>query len=67
MTEIKELPYHRWPRSYGGWQAGSFIRCEGHDCRWCKSHWTLVDPQTFEDIPTHAPPPSGEGAGELTT
>lgn len=48
---MNELPYHRWPRSYGGWQAGSIIRCEGDDCQWCKANWRLVDPETLEDIP----------------
>jgi hypothetical protein len=46
-----ELPYHRWPRSYGGWQAGSIIRCEGDDCQWCKARWRLVDPKTLKDKP----------------
>lgn len=49
------LPYHRWPRSYGGWQAGSVIRCEGEGCRWCEARWTLVDPYTLEDIPSSEP------------
>lgn len=44
------LPYHRWPRAYGGWQAGSIIECEGVDCQWCRSRWTLVDPNTLEDM-----------------
>lgn len=44
------LPYHRWPRSYGGWQSGSIIRCEGENCQWCKARWTLVDPHTLEDM-----------------
>ena len=48
---MNELPYHRWPRAYGGWQAGSIIRCEGDDCQWCKADWRLVDPETLEDIP----------------
>lgn len=46
-----ELPYHRWPRSYGGWQAGSLIRCEGHDCQWCEARWPLVHPRTLKDMP----------------
>jgi hypothetical protein len=48
--QLTLLPYHRWPRSYGGWQAGSIIRCEGDDCQWCASRWTLVDPLTLEDV-----------------
>lgn len=48
--ETKELPYHRWPRSYGGWQAGSIIRCEGEGCPYCKGKWTLVDPHTLQDM-----------------
>jgi hypothetical protein len=44
-----ELPYHRWPRAYGGWQAGSIIRCEGKDCQWCASRWRLVDNQTLKN------------------
>jgi len=50
-----ELPYHRWPRSYGGWQAGSIIRCEGEDCQWCKARWKLVDPHTLEDVKEQRP------------
>lgn len=34
--------YHRWPRSYGGWQAGSVIQCEGDGCRWCEARWKIV-------------------------
>ena len=49
-TTVGELPYHRWPIFYGGWQAGSYIRCEGSNCEWCASRWTLVDPHTFEEI-----------------
>ena len=49
-TTAEELPYHRWPRSFGGWQAGSIIRCEGDNCQWCRARWTLVDPHTLEDI-----------------
>lgn len=45
-----ELPYHRWPRAFGGWQAGSIIRCDGENCRWCKYGWKLVDPKTLEDM-----------------
>jgi hypothetical protein len=49
LMPVDELPFHRWPKSYGGWQAGSIIRCEGADCQWCKARWTLVDPRTLED------------------
>lgn len=47
----EELPFHRWPRSWGGWQAGSIIRCEGEKCPWCEARWRLVDPHTLEDMP----------------
>lgn len=46
------LPYHRWPRSYGGWMAGALVRCEGEDCQYCKSKFRLVDPATLEDVMT---------------
>lgn len=55
---MSELPFHRWPRSFGGWQAGSIIRCEGgDDCQWCRARWRLVDPLTLEDIPDPPPKP----------
>ena len=49
-SDLRELPYHRWPRSYGGWQAGSIIRCEGDGCRFCAARWNLVDPKTLEEV-----------------
>jgi hypothetical protein len=51
---MDKLPYHRWPRSWGGWQAGSIIRCEGKDCEFCRMRWTLVDPTTFKNIQTQS-------------
>lgn len=45
-----ELPYHRWPRSLGGWQAGSIIRCQGAGCDYCAMRWTLVDNETLEEV-----------------
>lgn len=45
-----DRPYHRWPRSWGGWQGGSIIRCQGTPCDYCKARWTLVDPRTLEDM-----------------
>jgi hypothetical protein len=43
-------PYHRWPKAYGGWQAGSIILCEGENCQWCDAKWRIVDNETLQDV-----------------
>lgn len=48
--------YHRWPRSYGGWQAGSVIQCEGDNCRWCEARWEIVKIWDLSRSETHVPP-----------
>lgn len=60
LMNKSELPYHRWPKSWGGWQAGSIIRCEGEGCQFCQMHWKLVDNETLEDVPDGGKTDGGE-------
>ena len=49
---MSDTIYHRWPRSYGGWQAGSIIQCEGADCPWCAYRWAIVTfPKATDEFP----------------